>query len=668
MGDQGDPVGVRVEPHDLVGRDAELAVLRDALGRASGGTTEAVLVAAEPGLGKTTLVRALERDAHSRDFATAWGHCWGSVETPPLWAWSQILRTLHPESDWTDVAPWVASELRLLVSGEFVETPPDDVQAGHARFILFSAVGAFLRQLSQAQPLMIVIEDLHAANESELLLFRSLVEGHRSDAILLIGTFDPKGVRFPGHAALIDEIGRSSHLLSLPPLKESDVSTLFDRLSSSPASEEILSVVFEATEGNPFFVKETARLLSSKGSLNRPDYSRGFRVPEGARGLIRARLMSLDDDAQELLGVAAVLGREFDVGLLAEVTELPRDTVLDLLDQPVTGAVIEESGVGRFRFTHVLLRETAYEDLKAGKRMRLHRRVAEVLESLYEDEELNHAQELAHHWFKAAQAGDATKTIRFSEMAAEQALASHAYAEAERLYQRALKASETLRSSSEVRDRLKRCVDHSCVTGSAATALPVEAPRTEAVLKKDGDFWQVTFEGETTLLKDSKGLGYMAKLLKNPGREVHSLELAMPTGRTAVATEGEALRSDALGDVGPILDETAKKAYKRRIDELEAEIEEAEFDHDIEKAARAHEERSLLIQQIGAAMGLGGRDRRTGSAAERARVSVTRNVKEALRRISEALPPLGEHLQATVRTGTYCSYTPDPRLTIEWTT
>lgn len=674
MADGGRPPGTGNEPRPLVGRDTELRHLRNALREAATGSTQAVLISGDAGLGKTAIIRTLEPDAHAAGVATAWGHCWESIDTPPFWTWSQALLALHPDPDWSDVAPWVAAELQPLAAGDPLHAEIDDRDTpNHPRFVLFRAVSAFLRQMSQRQPLMVVIEDLHSADESSLLLFRSLVEEHRSEPILLIGTFDAMAAgRRVRHLALIDDIGRKAQTLRLAPLSAEEVASLFAAVSAAPVSAPVLSAVYEATEGNPFFVEEAVRLLESKGTLNRPDYSRGFRVPQGARGLIRARLMSLPEEGQEILSVAAVLGREFSANVLAEVVEIPRETVLDLLHDPVAAGVIDESGIGTYRFTHVLLRETAYEDLKAGKRMRLHARVADVLEKLYIDDEMNHAQELAHHWFKAAQAGDPTKTILFAEAAAEQALAQHAYEEAERLYQRALKASESIKGSREVRERLKKAVDDARELGSDAVPQHVDVrPPTEAMLKKDGDVWRVQFDGQNTLLKDSKGLSYVAKLLANAGRELHSLELTGSGGasprRRAFGDTAE-LGSDPFGDLGPILDEEAKTAYKRRIRDLEEEEEEAARNNDPERATRASEERAALIQQIAAAVGLGGRNRRVGSAEERARVSVTRNVKDALRRIAEAAPSLGDHLHATIRTGTYCSYTPDPRLPIRWTT
>src|SRR5688500_13965810 len=172
-------------------------------------------------------------------------------------------------------------------------------------------------------------------------------------------------------------------------------------------------------------------MLTTKGDIHRPDYSVGFRVPDGARGIIRRRLEGLGDEVRELLSVASVIGREFDLTLLQRVVDIEIEALLEILAQAVTADVITEtSALGRYAFTHILIRETLYEDLTAARRMRLHRTVAETLEESYSASIEGRLPELAHHWFKSAQAGDATKTMRYATKAAEHAMSQPAYEEA----------------------------------------------------------------------------------------------------------------------------------------------------------------------------------------------------------------------------------------------
>jgi hypothetical protein len=189
------------------------------------------------------------------------------------------------------------------------------------------------------------------------------------------------------------------------------------------------------------------------------------------------------------------------------------------------------------------------------------------------------------------------------------------------------------------------------------------------IFHQQGDFWSVSFEGHTVALRDLKGFHYLARLLADPGRELHVLDLVSnggdPDASSAVATDPGLTTSD-WGDSGPLLDAHAKNAYRRRLAEIDEDLEEARLRRDDERAANAALERDFLVKELSRAAGLGGRDRRAGSASERARVSVTRAVRHALSHIRKHHPPLGEHLGRTIRTGTYCVYLPDSRITTTW--
>jgi tetratricopeptide (TPR) repeat protein len=177
------------------------------------------------------------------------------------------------------------------------------------------------------------------------------------------------------------------------------------------------------------------------------------------------------------------------------------------------------------------------------------------------------------------------------------------------------------------------------------------------VFHREGDYWSVVFDGRTVRVRDLKGMRYLAQLLAHPGREFHVLDLvAAETGQQT-----------ALGDAGEILDEQAKTAYHRRLTEIEDDIEQARALGDAAREAQADAERDFLVRELARAVGLGGRDRRSASASERARSGVTRAVRQGIARIGEHHPDLGEHLNRAVRTGTYCAYLPDPGAPAAWT-
>src|SRR5215212_5695043 len=189
------------------------------------------------------------------------------------------------------------------------------------------------------------------------------------------------------------------------------------------------------------------------------------------------------------------------------------------------------------------------------------------------------------------------------------------------------------------------------------------------VFRREGDYWSVIFEGRTVRVRDLKGMRYLARLLADPGREYHVLDLvAAETGSGAQAAGSHAagLPRSALGDAGESLDAQAKDAYRRRLAEIDDDLEQAHTIGDAERAAQANAERDFLVQELARAFGLGGRDRRAASASERARAAVTRAVRQAMTRIAEHHPQLGQHLSRTIRTGTYCVYVPDPRAPAHW--
>jgi hypothetical protein len=191
-----------------------------------------------------------------------------------------------------------------------------------------------------------------------------------------------------------------------------------------------------------------------------------------------------------------------------------------------------------------------------------------------------------------------------------------------------------------------------------AAAAPARADARRAGLVREGELWTLTHGGGSFHLKHSKGMEYLARLLREPHAEVHVVELQ------AGAPSPE-LRADAEAG-GTWLDDEAKRAYRARLAQLEDDLAEAERFNDIERAARAREERELIGRELARAVGLGGRDRPAGSAAERARVNTTRAIRGAIKRIEECDPSLGRHLDRAVRTGTFCVYDPAPQDEVTW--
>jgi hypothetical protein len=200
-------------------------------------------------------------------------------------------------------------------------------------------------------------------------------------------------------------------------------------------------------------------------------------------------------------------------------------------------------------------------------------------------------------------------------------------------------------------------------------ALSDQPAANASIFRREGDYWSLIFDGHTLRVRDLKGMRYLARLLADPGQEYHVLDLvAAEISRDPRPGRGRpaGLPRSAFGDAGEILDAQAKDAYRRRLAEIEDDIDEARATGDAERAAHADSERGFLVRELSRAFGLGGRGRRAASASERARAGVTRAIRQAIARISEHHPALGEHLSRTIRTGTYCAYLPDPRAPARW--
>jgi len=193
------------------------------------------------------------------------------------------------------------------------------------------------------------------------------------------------------------------------------------------------------------------------------------------------------------------------------------------------------------------------------------------------------------------------------------------------------------------------------------------------LFRHEGDYWTIAYEGMVVRLKDSNGLRYLAQLLRHPDREFHVLDLITagaadqaPTGRDAGELAHLGLQAGGLGDAGEILDPQARAAYKRRLTELREELEEAQEFNDLERAERLQQEIDFLTQELANAVGLGGRNRKAASQAERARVNITRAIKAVIKKVAEQHPALERYFATTIKTGTFCSYTPDTRFSVTW--
>jgi DNA-binding SARP family transcriptional activator len=418
-----------------VGRHATLRRLRERAERAQAGEAGLVLISGEGGIGKTRTVAELAQ--RMPGFEVLYGRC-DEEELYPFGPWVDMLRprlARLAEAELEELVS-VAPELARLLP-ELPERLPrlaalpaaGDPQTQRRQ--LFGAVVALVRRLAAQGPVLLIVDDLHWADRSSLLLARHLARETQLGAVLIVGTFRDSELH-PGHPLpeLLAELERGGELprVRLDGMDEREVAQLI----GGDAAPGTVSAIHAETCGNPFFVKQLARHLEEldrEGGVRLADAG----VPEGVRDVITARVARLSEHAVRVLGIAALIGRDFDVDVLEPVAGLTEDELLDVLDAAVRGALLTEvpSTPGRYSFAHALLRTTLEAELSATRRARVHLRIGEAIEQLHPRLDPWLA-ELARH-FAAAGAAGADRAVAYAERAAAEATERLAYDEAVRL-------------------------------------------------------------------------------------------------------------------------------------------------------------------------------------------------------------------------------------------
>ena len=404
----------------MVGRAVELEELVGRLDEALGGRAGLVLVSGEPGIGKTRLVAELGRLAAARAVPVLWGGCTDEDGAPAFWPWRRILRawlaTASPERVGTLLAGRRGDLARI--APELGPAAPTD--GPEQRFALFDTVAGFLTDLAAPTGLVLVLDDVQWADPASRALLTHLARETADARLLMVANYrtaELAGTWLPGAVRL-----------ELAWLDEPDVATaLADRLGRAP-SAGMVATVTRRTRGNPFFVGELGRAWTSD-----PDASR---VPAAVRDVVRRRLARLPDAARALLDVAAVIGREPDLALVAGAAGVTAGDLLDLLRPAVDDGLLERPpGRPGLRFGHDLVRETLLVELAPADRARIHLAAVGVLEPAAGDPDV--LPELAHHALAALPLGDAGAACGWTCGAARLATAQLAYEEAARLYGRA---------------------------------------------------------------------------------------------------------------------------------------------------------------------------------------------------------------------------------------
>jgi len=468
-----EPDEALVLPSRLVSRDAwtfssrdrELAALRDLWREASNGARRAVFVSGEPGIGKTRLAAEVARLACDDGALVLYGQCDDELGTPFLpFAEALDWYLEHASEVVVGRFPGDLTRLSTRVRDRLPGAPdPLSADAETEQHRLFDAVASWLCELANVQPAVLVLDDVHWGTKPTLLMLRHVLRDTDGARLLVIATYrDTDLDRAHPLGAMLGDFRRVAGVerVSLTGLDDAGVLEFLGNAAGDDVDDrigELAGALVAETEGNPFFLGEVLQHLVESGTIVQVDGRwtseqsiDDLGLPEGVREVVGQRLDRLGDAANALLATGALVGRDFTVAVLADVSGQGPDEVLDVLGQAVRARIVEEIALDRFRFSHALVRATLADELGSSRRLRLHRRIAEAFERV----EPANVSALAHHWLEAAAAGDPARAIEYATRAAQAATEAGAFDDAVDLYRRALELCEDGDLDAQRRDLL----------------------------------------------------------------------------------------------------------------------------------------------------------------------------------------------------------------------
>ena len=433
----------------VVGRERELAALQAKLTDACAGRGAVVMLAGEPGIGKTRTAQAFAEIARMGGATVLWGRCYEGDWSPPFAPWAEALsdyiETVDParlREQLGTGAPPLAQFLPAVRTALPDLPPAAPLSPDQERVRLYDAVAQFLITAARQQPLVLILDDLHWADAPSLGLLRHLAYFVARAHLLVVGTYrDVELNRSHPLADLLPTLRQAAgyagyERLQLRGLSYPDATAYLALLGGEGLAAPFAHAIYAETQGNPFYLGEVFRHLVEDGKLARREgrwttvVSIGeWGVPEGVRQVVSRRLARLGEETRRLLGIAAAFTGGFAFPVLQAVTDLAEDVLLDCLDEALEAHLIAttDDTPARYDFTHALVRHTLYDALNPDRRARLHRRIAHALTRIYAGREPAHAAELAAQYHASAALPGAEQGIPYALSAAEQATAAYAH-------------------------------------------------------------------------------------------------------------------------------------------------------------------------------------------------------------------------------------------------
>ncbi len=419
----------------IVGRDREVARLTEAVDDAAAGHGSVWYLTGEPGIGKSRLAEEVSRLARERGMRAFWGRCWEAGGAPAYWPWVQVLRGVLRTAEPGRSDAHAATLAQILPELRSAEALPEvtELRPEQARFQLMDAVSNVLADSATWLPLLIVLEDLHVADVSTVLLLEFLTAAARNHALLIVGTFRELDLASAPAGAQLMRAAQQGQRLPLARLTRDDVES-FLRASGEDPDPAFVTALHETTEGHPLFLVEVARLWQARGprTAGAPPP-----IPRSVRTAIQERLTTVSAGCLDTLRRGAVVGREFDLGLLEACDEGPDADHVSAAQEATDAAILVEVAPQRYRFVHFLIRELVYQGIAEEARKDAHARLAATLAARARDGEPRWS-EIAHHLVAASRCEDAARAYR---NAGAQALRQLAFDEAVQAHGDALRAA-----------------------------------------------------------------------------------------------------------------------------------------------------------------------------------------------------------------------------------
>ncbi|MCA2255130.1 AAA family ATPase [Mycobacterium intracellulare] len=557
---------VLVGPGPFVGRGRELEGLLSAWQGALTGGVRTVLIAGEPGVGKTRLAGEWSQRAYEMGAVVLYGRCDEDLGAP-YQPFAEALRALVPCMGAGRLRGLRGIEALLPLAPGLADVVPDLAPPAHAdpdteRYALFDAAVALLEIASASAPVLLILDDLHWAAKPTLLLLRHLLRFGDHARVQIVGTYRSTDLdRSHPLAAMLADLHRdgTANRLNLGGLDEDDVTTYVTEAGYD--DEELAHALASVTGGNPFFLIEALRHVDESGGVW--DQST---LPQGVREAVSRRLSRLPTETNKALATAAVVGSRFALELVEQVVG---DDLVDAFDEARrAGIVIEEPG-GNYRFNHAIVRQSLLAELASVRRMRLHQRIAATLETLPgADDEL--LAELAHHYFECAWAGNAAKAVFYCRRAADQAMSRLAYEGAADLYHRALHALEELDDELPDRDdqtaellvaRCEALLAAGDVSSAAGAVTQLQASTVESARLAA---WATCFDGQLSMLIHPERLDEVEAALAAAAAKLAEQDDAAGEATAHTVRAGCLARLGRIADCEGALDDALNAARRAR--------------------------------------------------------------------------------------------------------